>query len=888
MKHRSSSSAVGFAVLLTIATAAEIQVVQAQNSAFQLPASVPQGTTVRVNGSSSMAAVNSALKQRFEQQYPGTQVITNPTGTSAALKALLEDKVDLAAIARPLTDAERAQGLNAIQVGRDKIAIVVGQTNPFSKSINANQFARMFRGEITNWSQVGGASQPVKFVDRPTSDTRQAFTKYPVFEKAKFATGTTAQKLTEDTPQAVIKNLGRNGIGYVASSQVQNQKGVKVLPMDGILPSDARYPFSQPLYYVYKGEPSAAVKAFLGFATAPVGQKTIGQTGVTAIVAADPKLGSQKPATKPAKPADQTTDKKPTAKAGTDAGKPATNPPAGDKAVSLTAPSANQPGQSGQSGTAPGNNADGGLFGFLPSLGGETGAAGETGTGFPNWLWWLLPIGSGAVLLWMLGRGRRSTPIEPDPVEVTPVYMTGGEPYETDLNGADLNGTDLNGNGFGTNIEGGFDPWQGNANVENPAPTIDSEVGGGNPFGDAANLTGAAFVGGAALVGGAAAWSALGRNSRVVLKSRGSAEVEAFWDIPNADRQAARQQGGEKLALRLYDVTDIDLDRQPPHSIQQFECDELTQRQRLPIGLSDRDYLAEIGYLTREGQWLGMARSTHVRVQSSTNAGSNSTPIDQVTTDEPIDPVDPEKPILAGDRDLGTPAIDAPTWNEPQPPTSQSSNWLQQITQKASDVAGGVTQAGGAAAAGGAALAGGMGAAAWSFLSGRRNPNETATQTESAPTPVPATPHHDFMTGEAWTEVGEPTLDATTEFGLNPAVEHNAQIDAVTPVQGRMVLTPRNGQWAYAYWDVPRMQRAEIDRQADQNLVLRLYDVTDADLEFGLPVRFEQFDVDDLALSCDVPISQSDRSYISEIGYVDQSNQWIPLARSTSVWIPSH
>jgi len=35
---------------------------------FEVPESVPRGTTVRLDGSSSMAKVNQALKERFEQQ----------------------------------------------------------------------------------------------------------------------------------------------------------------------------------------------------------------------------------------------------------------------------------------------------------------------------------------------------------------------------------------------------------------------------------------------------------------------------------------------------------------------------------------------------------------------------------------------------------------------------------------------------------------------------------------------------------------------------------------------------------------------------------------------------------------------------------------------------
>jgi hypothetical protein len=88
----------------------------------------------------------------------------------------------------------------------------------------------------------------------------------------------------------------------------------------------------------------------------------------------------------------------------------------------------------------------------------------------------------------------------------------------------------------------------------------------------------------------------------------------AYWDVPNDHREAVRHQGGQRLALRLYDVTDVDLERQSPHSLQQYDCEELARDWYVPIPVSDREYLAEIGYLTQDGRWLMLARSAPVSI----------------------------------------------------------------------------------------------------------------------------------------------------------------------------------------------------------------------------------------------------------------------------------
>ena len=90
--------------------------------------------------------------------------------------------------------------------------------------------------------------------------------------------------------------------------------------------------------------------------------------------------------------------------------------------------------------------------------------------------------------------------------------------------------------------------------------------------------------------------------------------VYVYWDIPNEDREKLRQQGGKQLALRVCDVTEIDLETQNPHSVEYYECDELAREWHIPVPMSDRDYLVEIGYITNDKRWLMLARSLHVRV----------------------------------------------------------------------------------------------------------------------------------------------------------------------------------------------------------------------------------------------------------------------------------
>ncbi len=102
--------------------------------------------------------------------------------------------------------------------------------------------------------------------------------------------------------------------------------------------------------------------------------------------------------------------------------------------------------------------------------------------------------------------------------------------------------------------------------------------------------------------------------SRIVLMPRDPQWAYAYWDVSNEHKEDLRRQGGQQLALRIYDVTDINFDNQSAHSLQEYPCDELAREWYLPIPVSDRDYVIDIGYRCADGRWLVLARSAKVHI----------------------------------------------------------------------------------------------------------------------------------------------------------------------------------------------------------------------------------------------------------------------------------
>jgi hypothetical protein len=101
--------------------------------------------------------------------------------------------------------------------------------------------------------------------------------------------------------------------------------------------------------------------------------------------------------------------------------------------------------------------------------------------------------------------------------------------------------------------------------------------------------------------------------TRVVFLPRDPQWAYAFWEIADADRQAALAAGATQLCLRVADVTGLPGGSSHPHTLQEVVVDSHATEWYLPVPLSDRDYRVELGYRSPAG-WMSLAFSSVARV----------------------------------------------------------------------------------------------------------------------------------------------------------------------------------------------------------------------------------------------------------------------------------
>ncbi len=90
----------------------------------------PAPAALRIAGSTTMTTALSELAAAYQARQPHVLVDVRGGGSSAGVAELRRRVVDLAAVAWLAPDAAAPDGLNAVPVGRDAVAVIVHPENP--------------------------------------------------------------------------------------------------------------------------------------------------------------------------------------------------------------------------------------------------------------------------------------------------------------------------------------------------------------------------------------------------------------------------------------------------------------------------------------------------------------------------------------------------------------------------------------------------------------------------------------------------------------------------------------------------------------------------------------------------------------------------------------
>ncbi|NJL06017.1 MAG: phosphate ABC transporter substrate-binding protein [Chloroflexaceae bacterium] len=236
--------------------------------------------TIEIVGSTTVIPLVEQLREAFIQQYPGITVNVGAGGSVVGIEAVQDGRTDIGMSSRRLKPEEILDGMQLHPIALDVLAIIVHPSNPV-EGITKEELQGIFKGEITNWSEVGGADQEILPVVREiTSGTRGAFD--DVALDGQEPTTNADVQITASEVEAKVAST-ENAIGYIGFGHiVQNE--IRVITIDDVEPSpdsakDGSYPLLRPLLLLTGPLSRDIANVFIEFSLSAEGQQIVVDDG---------------------------------------------------------------------------------------------------------------------------------------------------------------------------------------------------------------------------------------------------------------------------------------------------------------------------------------------------------------------------------------------------------------------------------------------------------------------------------------------------------------------------------------------------------------------------------------------------------------------------------
>jgi len=230
--------------------------------------------------------------EAFAALYPDA-VIDLRTGTSRdAVSALFAANADLAVIARELEPEERTAAagagleLQGYRFARDAVVLVVHPDNPV-ENISRQDLTDIYRGDMTNWSAMGGRDAAIVPVVQPQETDLSLFLRETLLEGE--APAVRAVTAAGDSAVVARVTADPSAIGYVSLAGAElGAKPLRVAAITGLsywkpdleAVYNGDYPLTRFRNFFVRADGARLAHGFITFVTSAAGQRLVHEAGL--------------------------------------------------------------------------------------------------------------------------------------------------------------------------------------------------------------------------------------------------------------------------------------------------------------------------------------------------------------------------------------------------------------------------------------------------------------------------------------------------------------------------------------------------------------------------------------------------------------------------------
>lgn len=246
---------------------------------------------IQVKGSDTILNVSQAIAEKYMSENRGARVAVTGGGSGVGISSLINGTTNIAMASRNIKDKEieqaKAKGIDVREVvlGFDGITIIANHDNPV-KDIDDITLGKVFRGEITNWKELGGDDAPIVVLSRDSSSGTHEFFKEHIIREnntkkdLEYGPKTLYMPSNEAIKQEVKANkyaIGYIGMGYMDDSI----ESIKVDGVDATVENVAtkKYPIAREVYWYVDKNAKDDVNKLVDYALSPKGQELVKSEG---------------------------------------------------------------------------------------------------------------------------------------------------------------------------------------------------------------------------------------------------------------------------------------------------------------------------------------------------------------------------------------------------------------------------------------------------------------------------------------------------------------------------------------------------------------------------------------------------------------------------------
>ncbi|MDD5455576.1 MAG: PstS family phosphate ABC transporter substrate-binding protein [Candidatus Margulisbacteria bacterium] len=250
-------------------------------------------TPIQIKGSDTMVNLVQKLAEVYMQQNTKVSISVIGGGSGTGISALINQKTDICNSSRLIQPKELAQckqkgiAVKEIIIAVDALSVIINASNPLNQ-LPMDKIGAIFRGEITNWKQVGGPDKVITLYGRQSNSGTFSFFREHVL-KGEYSDKMLQMNGNSQIVEAVRHDsaaIGYVGVAYAAEND-KPLRGLKILNVSAKQGDIAysplveaniisnKYPVSRGLNQYISAKSGKTVQDFINFELSVQGQKIV-------------------------------------------------------------------------------------------------------------------------------------------------------------------------------------------------------------------------------------------------------------------------------------------------------------------------------------------------------------------------------------------------------------------------------------------------------------------------------------------------------------------------------------------------------------------------------------------------------------------------------------